>query len=399
MVATRHPPLRPIWMERNPGFVESLDAILGRPFPAWAQLVREAEALQTQIAEGGIRWPSSTIEDIHRRSLNKFGDLRTVPPEFRMGNVLHFAELPSVRDYLDRATDLFLKTPGPFRYRDVEAELRRPLLYEIFTRLQWTRYGKRVYVVDPGTYELLVHTDLPAIPSSFLRVPLPAFYLKLPEQAFCWRDPALGEILEAEGIVVVFDRPSGDDGWGRGMTLLLAGNSPSGKKDSFLYGYSFFSPDTPINGISIPGFETVVRGPGARELVHDLPHAIFAFCLYLMSEHPQLQPVPSVRRDISGIRNPTKRRKLEQRNERFSALSYVYVGGRGLATQSPSQAGSGRKLTRPVWVRGHFRNQPFGPKRSQVKLIWIRPYVRGPDFAETIETSAQRVQPAERRER
>jgi hypothetical protein len=43
---------------------------------------------------------------------------------------------------------------------------------------------------------------------------------------------------------------------------------------------------------------------------------------------------------------------------------------------------SGRKLTRPSITRGHWRNQPYGPKRSLRKLKWIAPFIRGAHLGE-----------------
>jgi hypothetical protein len=35
-------------------------------------------------------------------------------------------------------------------------------------------------------------------------------------------------------------------------------------------------------------------------------------------------------------------------------------------------------------VRGHWRRQSHGPESQDRKLIWIRPYYKGPDLAATI---------------
>ena len=35
-------------------------------------------------------------------------------------------------------------------------------------------------------------------------------------------------------------------------------------------------------------------------------------------------------------------------------------------------------------VRGHWRQQPFGPGGQQRKLIWIKPFYKGPDIAQVI---------------
>lgn len=42
------------------------------------------------------------------------------------------------------------------------------------------------------------------------------------------------------------------------------------------------------------------------------------------------------------------------------------------------------KLTIRFIVRGHWRNQPFGQGREQRKLIFIKPYYKGPDLADLV---------------
>ena len=46
----------------------------------------------------------------------------------------------------------------------------------------------------------------------------------------------------------------------------------------------------------------------------------------------------------------------------------------------------GRKILKRFRVRGHFRNQPYGPERSLVKRRWIKPFWKGPDLAELINS-------------
>lgn len=44
-------------------------------------------------------------------------------------------------------------------------------------------------------------------------------------------------------------------------------------------------------------------------------------------------------------------------------------------------AGESTKLSVQSRVAGHYRAQPFGPKASQRKIIWVEPYWRGPEDA------------------
>jgi hypothetical protein len=43
-----------------------------------------------------------------------------------------------------------------------------------------------------------------------------------------------------------------------------------------------------------------------------------------------------------------------------------------------------RKIDKRFIVRGHWKRQPYGPEESLRKLIFIKPYFKGPDMAELI---------------
>ena len=62
--------------------------------------------------------------------------------------------------------------------------------------------------------------------------------------------------------------------------------------------------------------------------------------------------------------------------------------------KSPSEV-----IIKPVFVWGHWRNQPFGPKRSQRRLQWIKSYIRNKDLLmgkdPQIITSSRFTQPDE----
>jgi len=76
--------------------------------------------------------------------------------------------------------------------------------------------------------------------------------------------------------------------------------------------------------------------------------------------------------------------KKQQRAERGGARSereYILVG-RGVVVQDKS--GTGTPLKTRHMVRGHWRNQPWGPKRLLRRMKWIEPHWRGPDTAEAV---------------
>jgi hypothetical protein len=72
----------------------------------------------------------------------------------------------------------------------------------------------------------------------------------------------------------------------------------------------------------------------------------------------------------------------------FSKLGHntgkIVVKKPNISSSQDQEPEVSRKLVYRFLVRGHWRNQPFGEERSKRKLIWIKPYYKGPDFAELV---------------
>lgn len=74
----------------------------------------------------------------------------------------------------------------------------------------------------------------------------------------------------------------------------------------------------------------------------------------------------------------------EAANVRVITLRRIHQDEAGASTEIVEHdgTGTGRKLTKRVLVNGHWRNQPYGKGRALRRLIWIAPYVKGPDDGE-----------------
>ena len=120
--------------------------------------------------------------------------------------------------------------------------------------------------------------------------------------------------------------------------------------------------------------------------------------LYLNSSQPEVVTRESVLsknlQAAAGIKSPKNRKKRIQESNRESMLDYSSVGesvgiivvNKGLpgthiaAADSSIQSGVSVRFM----VRGHWRNQAHGTQLNSRKLMWIRPYLKGPDMAELI---------------
>lgn len=358
-----------IWFERN----EALRLRMGpdRCFPPPARLIAEAEDLRRAIDRGEIVWPP---EDGGSRPA---GHRRVA---FSILSLLGFSRLPSVAVFLDRVGEL---TSGMSARaaRSVKANT----LIAMYNTTLWKHYGRRVYVLDPVTCELLARTPLPGIPFGDVPLPVPAFYVVLPRGWMTFR-PATddGEQI-VEGVTVVVDDVVDSAGLERLMTLQI--NGDSGRDDPLADGSTPMTVGawrtTPLDQVLR---EALVTGPreGDRERGERLQRVILGLLLYLHAEHPLVEVVRPRIRDIGAIRNPAKRRKAEEANARASRLTCFYVGGeRPEYAAVLDQPGPGRGLDHQVWVSGHWKQQPYGPRASLRRPLWIRPYLKGPDMAES----------------
>ncbi len=95
---------------------------------------------------------------------------------------------------------------------------------------------------------------------------------------------------------------------------------------------------------------------------------------------------------LPNIKSPLKMKKYKKRISRFSKLTYQSLGeslppiviDKVQCAQTTNGNNKEIKSIKRFIVRGHWRNQPCGINREENKLIWIKPYYKGPDLAELI---------------
>lgn len=71
--------------------------------------------------------------------------------------------------------------------------------------------------------------------------------------------------------------------------------------------------------------------------------------------------------------------------------SPVVVRSHGLTRKVRQSMGTGRKATKRWWVRGHFRNQAYGPKLAYRRRIFIAPHTSGSKAAPEPEQDTRPV--------
>ena len=106
--------------------------------------------------------------------------------------------------------------------------------------------------------------------------------------------------------------------------------------------------------------------------------------LYINSSKANVIKVPSER-----PARPPKTPTQEEKADRLTKYAYYSVGPDVTFYHDPvslkyATSRDGQKHSYRYLVRGHYRNQPCGPARSQHEVIWIEPHWRGPDTGEVL---------------
>jgi hypothetical protein len=397
--------------------------------PPWRALEAQSIAVRQELIKLealGQPVPRFGSDAIHRR---RYGTVPNAVPtnKYDLHNIFCFQYLPSIYQAKEDAANLVKRILQRRGDREMEiqqymAQCRNEMAHQMYHHAMWRRYGRRVYVLDDTTYKLLALTPLPALPCSLLAMPEHSFYLRLPKDAFnfnVWNSISKREDSQPiEGVMVAMDNITPDSSEPREMAFMAIGDGPDNTDRNLAYISFGLGPDALLSDIRIqPGNMKEALGGGnyavgsEYELGVLVPRIIFGFLLYLQSEHPDIEPVdPAPRRHFKEIRSEQQRQAALQTQagklRNYTKLPILYIGRRHAEEvaeqvkelEFAQRSSSGDKtwtLDHQIWVRGHWKQQAYGENRQLRRMIWIRPYLRGPDMAESLKVAAMKVQKAQ----
>jgi hypothetical protein len=387
-------------------------AIFKIPTP---KMIDDSLAVQLQRIAQGFNWTENVENRVERKT--QLGDYRFTANNsfYDLANPFCFQVLPVVGQYLNRMQG-FVERINALTGGDPREgwRLRDQYFHVTYQMYHWKKNSKRVYVVDDRLYDLFKNTDLPDWDFGELNFPLQSFYIKFPENTFYFDVPvdemslAMGvsspEPQMAEGCFVTISEPTGEM-QSRDLCVMVTGRSTLGPWDDNLAFVGIgIGPHTKLSEISFSHAEGVFN-IGSEQLNVEVPHIIISLLLYIESQHPDIVPVdPPKRYSFGEIASPKERQRRIERQEQElagkSKLSYLLIGSR-LKTMDEQKADyerhTGRKLEEGHKVRGFYKQQPYGPRRSLRKKIRVEPYWRGPDYAESMAIKAQKLPTGKKR--
>jgi hypothetical protein len=281
---------------------------------------------------------------------------------------------------------------------------------DCWQRTSWRKAGRKVYEVAPGLAEHLSNTEVHNVQTEFIQLPFNTICIQVPWHAklelpgrivdrMVEKNPKLEPIgtqnvncIMVSGTVDLYD---GIPTVVWQITIVSDGQQGiiDGLPDFACYSFPvpFFKDKTVQDCIEY-----------RRKSLHTMKHELYPdpvwevyfkwvlnFVLYLSYEPAVAMEEIISNKDYRQLKDriiklpPGKKKEsLQERLRATPKQERLYVGRGFPRVQTHSEPGSGKQLTVRTMVTGHWRNQAFGTGRQEHRLIWIRPFWRGPMHAE-----------------
>jgi len=257
--------------------------------------------------------------------------------------------------------------------------------------------AKQVFRVSPAFVDMLGRTTTPIADPADFALPYDCFWIAIPGCTRQVLDPIAGGSLALAGLGVRIAQPgvilpSGGVIEGPTVHLWAWGAPPGG----FAVGpngvvddvytpltlplgvFYAAAPEDAMRTLLAGGFEDSDDADDAVDLHAWCIRVVVNFILYLNSMEPEVRSAPenaewAARRWAAAAKkNPSKRARMLRGIPDFTLTDLAP----SIRDEPDGGTGEGQHLRRH-WVRGHWRRQPVGPGRAQLRLLWVRPHLRG----------------------
>ncbi len=113
-----------------------------------------------------------------------------------------------------------------------------------------------------------------------------------------------------------------------------------------------------------------------------------AICLLIQMTLNQAGQLTRQNHYLKKINTATKPKDIQRTTSKLISMGYTKINycGRSFERLSNTMVDSSTEL-RAHWRRGHWRNQSYGPKLSNRKIIWIMPVIVRKNKAADIQES------------
>ncbi len=289
---------------------------------------------------------------------------------------------------------------------ELSDQIKNSKLFSILEYCRFEKAGSNIFHFKKELLELLEKTDVSEIQIGQIKFPFPNFYISLRELSkFLPSDSSKDAIID--GIYVsIIDDSEEDLIYNYHVNFHICGFSESRKEDEFKRneqdimelpaGLTFINENftitdaiAEVHKIMTDTLESKTRSKKAVEreidyqleeynLLKDNLNLMVNCLLYLSSVKPDIEtkfvdglPI-HIKNKIEKV-NTKHRKEIAEKEALLFGYSKINLVGTSFIKENSNHHITGEIA--PHWLRGHWRNQPFGRKLSDTKIIWIKPTI------------------------
>ena len=276
------------------------------------------------------------------------------------------------------------------------------LLYHIFW---FKRSGEKVYELAPSLCDRFLATHIKKVPTDLLQMPFQSILLKIPKGALVreWnnvgRNTYVSDIYIHEGAHI-------DDT--RMLKLFVIYRDRNDEKRWINMNFNIFLSKASVEECVNYSKDVIIRyfdeGIYKREgvdiekpteqdlkMLGDVFSFVMKSLLYIVGAEADIvyedKSAPLFQK-LQRVKSGGKRKEIERRIARAGSPRY-YVGSRIVLSRGEKAIYDGIKagnwtLSYRLCVQGHYKAQPYGEGHKLRKIIFIKPYEKGPELADII---------------
>ena len=278
---------------------------------------------------------------------------------------------PHVLAEIQRRTD-------PGRVDRAMASARDPMTYlaglsYFSSAAHWQECGRQMLEVTPDLAAALALTDAPqGIPRN---LPYDAFLISLPNTPFSYADDHGGR-NPVSAVLVSVNHFHFESGWEDRIDFFPVnrGTMDIGSEKSGNHLHGSWKPGKPYD-------KTLVR----KDTMEDGDMSTMAMMFRLIANLAVY-----VGERVEGEKHSAPWGNGKKKSKHRGAFATRYGSAISLPAQLVDYVRAGNedpkfKIKSRFTVLGHWRNQPCGPGRKEVKRIWVKPHWKGPESGEQLK--------------